>query len=431
MHRVSRLLSAVLPRSGFGHDVSVIAGGTAANQLLNLAIAPVLARLYAPDDFGTLGAFMALLMMTQAIVGLRYELAIPLVSTDRDAALMLLVTLSAVVGLTLLVLVPLCVWLAPISAVLPQTLEAVLWLLPVGACLGGMYQSLRYWALRESAYREIASTTIAQGVGRGLTQTGLGWLHPAPFGLVIGEIAGRGAGILKLGRLAASQVKHHWADIQLGDLRAAAAAKVSFPLLLAPEALLNGAGNQLPTLLLASFFGAEVAGWYFMTRRLLGIPVQLISAAAGQVFLGEGAMLVEQDPNALKVLFDRVSRTLLLAGLLPTLGLMILGPWMTEVLLGPEWEASGIYLRWLAVSFLLKLSFDGLINLPMVRRNDYALAWAAFRLALTCGTILYAYHANMSGTSCVALLGIAFAVGYLCKLWLWNRAVRQLQEASA
>jgi hypothetical protein len=42
----------LLPRNAFARGVSVLVGGTAGAQVLMVPAAPVLTRLYSPEDFG-------------------------------------------------------------------------------------------------------------------------------------------------------------------------------------------------------------------------------------------------------------------------------------------------------------------------------------------------------------------------------------------
>lgn len=430
MNRLVTKLRGLLPQGRFAKAVALVAGGTAASQLFGVLVLPVITRLFAPEAFGILAAYVALLMMIQTVAGLRYEFAIPLASTDRDAVVMLLVTLCAVAIFSIGTLTTALLFgtgLFHLQRLDP--LREVIWLLPVGVILAGTYQSLRYWAIRDRAYRDIAATTMSQGFGRGLVQLAAGFVQAGPAGLVAGEIVGQGAGIVRLGRSAIKKTKVYWGEISFAEIRMAARRNASFPLMMAPASFLNGAGMQLPTLLLAALYGAEVAGWYFVTQRLLALPVHLLGKAMGQVFLGEAAALARSDPSKLGRMFNTLSRKLLLFGALPTVALIVFGPWAMERFLGPGWGQSGIYLQWLAISFLLKFSFDGLINLAMVERNDYALAWAAIRLVLACGVVLAAHHLQLSATYCVALLSMALALGYLAKLWFWQRAVGQLQQS--
>ncbi len=430
MNRVVARIRALLPQGRFARGVTLLAGGTVATQMLSVVVMPLITRLFPQEAFGILASYMAMLMMVQTVVGLRYEQAIPLAETDRDALLMLLVTLCAVACFSIVALM-LAVLFAT-GLLHSRTLDlmgSVIWLLPVGIVLSGIYQSLRYWAIRDRAYRDIAATTMTQGVGRSLTQLGSSVIHAGTIGLVFGEIVGQSAGIAKLGRSAVRKTKEYWAGITRAQIGDAARRNASFPLLLAPGAFINGAGIQLPTLLIATLFGAKVAGFYYVSQRLLGLPIQFIGVAIGQVFMGEAAVLARTDPKKLERLSNTLTRKLLLAGILPTAALILVGPWAMERFLGHGWAESGVYLQWLSINFLLKLGLDGQINLSMVERNDYALIWAIIRLVLACGGVLAAYWLKLSPTWAIAMLSIGLSLGYLLKFWFWQRALHQLQRA--
>jgi O-antigen/teichoic acid export membrane protein len=429
--QVIEKLRTLLPQGRFARAVSLVAGGTAIAQLLGALVTPILTRLIPADAFGVLASYVATLVMLQTIVGLRYEMAIPLAKTDRDAVVMLLVTLTAVVACTVLTLLAAAALaIGAFRFELTEKLGVILWLLPVGVVLAGVYQALRYWGVRSRAYRDIAATTLAQGFGRSLTQLGSGIAHFGAIGLVVGEIVGQSAGIIRLARPALQRARPFLGGITLAELWAVARANKSFPLLTGPASFLNQAGRQVPTLLVASLYGAQVAGWYYVTQRLLGMPLQIIGNAMGQVFLGEAAHLAKEDPHKLERHFDRIARKLLLAGCVPALAIVAIGPWATELVLGNGWREAGVYLQWMALSFLLKFSFDGLINMAMVGRNDYALAWSILRLALACGALAASHQLDLSAAAAMGWLGAAFSVAYLLKLWMWKSAVRQLQRAA-
>src|SRR5690606_1541595 len=153
----------------------------------------------------------------------------------------------------------------------------------------------------------------------------------------------------------------------------------------------------------------------------------LIGTAIGQVFLGEAASLAQSDPDALARMFRKLSRRLLALGLVPAIVLMLFGPELVRFFLGINWIQSGVYVQWLSISFLLKFGFDGLIDLGMVGRNDFDLAWAIIRLVLSCGAVTAASALGLPATSCIALLAISLAIGYLLKVWFWNVAISRLK----
>ena len=86
MTRIRSSLRRLLPRNAFARGVSVLVGGTAGAQLLTVLAAPLLTRLYSPEDFGLLAVYASLLALIGVISSLRYELAIPLPEDDTEAA---------------------------------------------------------------------------------------------------------------------------------------------------------------------------------------------------------------------------------------------------------------------------------------------------------------------------------------------------------
>ena len=90
---------AFLPTNTFARGVSVLVGGTTSAQVLTVMAAPLLTRLYTPEDFGVLAVYAGLLALFSVISSLRYELAIPLPETKREAINVLILSLLSV-GLT-------------------------------------------------------------------------------------------------------------------------------------------------------------------------------------------------------------------------------------------------------------------------------------------------------------------------------------------
>lgn len=68
----------LLPKNAFTHGASMLVGGTAGPQLLRVLAAPLLTRLYSPDDFGLLAVYASLSALIGGTSSLRYELAFPL-----------------------------------------------------------------------------------------------------------------------------------------------------------------------------------------------------------------------------------------------------------------------------------------------------------------------------------------------------------------
>ena len=73
-----RKFNTVIARS-----IAIMFGGTVLAQGITFAATPLLSRLFSPDDFGVLGAFVAILTILISFSSLKYELAIPQASIKK------------------------------------------------------------------------------------------------------------------------------------------------------------------------------------------------------------------------------------------------------------------------------------------------------------------------------------------------------------
>src|SRR5215472_7489227 len=125
----SRLASA----KGFATNVAYMLTGTVVGQAFSVLLAPMLTRIYLPDQFGYLGVYTATLAIIGVAAALGYELAIPIAPSSEELANLLAVSIGALIGLTLL--------MALAAFLMPDRTLALLWtgspatfriLLPVG-----------------------------------------------------------------------------------------------------------------------------------------------------------------------------------------------------------------------------------------------------------------------------------------------------------
>ena len=110
-------------------------------QATTLLIAPLLSRLFRPEDFGLFAMYVTLLSISAPVIAVRYELAIVPAETDDDAFGLLLLSFGISIVLGVVVLIGLeqrhllhAVGLTPLAGYsLPIAL---------GVVLNGTYQTL-------------------------------------------------------------------------------------------------------------------------------------------------------------------------------------------------------------------------------------------------------------------------------------------------
>lgn len=409
-------------RSGFARSVAVIAGGTIGGQGIILLSAPLLTRLYSPEEMGVLAAYMSLLTMALSFASLRYEMAIPLPSDDQSAVDLIALCFLVLLANSAVLLVPAIVFAEGVAGRLNAIqLRPYVWLLPAGLLAAGIYQILNCYAVRQRAYHLIARTKLSQSTAQVSAQIGLGLLGAGPVGLLVGDVVGRAGGsgtfislLFKRGRSRLGKVTAH-------GVRRVAVRYRQFPILSSGSSLMNTAGMQLPPLLLAMYYGPAEAGLFALSQRTVGLPMRLVGQSIAQVYLGEASQIIRKDPDRLASLFGRASRRLLIIGTPPVIGAAVAGPWLFARLFGAEWAETGAYVQALVPAFIAQFVISPLSQTAIVmERQDVQMIADAIRMLLVLGAFWYSHHLGWSSSVAIRLYsGCMFLtyVGYYLLYW--------------
>jgi|SRR5690554_2352327 len=340
--KVSRLVRKILPTNSFARGVSVLVGGTAGAQMILVLAAPLLTRLYSPEDFGVLAVYVGLLAIAAVVSSMRYELAIPLPQDGRDAARLLVLSLG-ITGLTTLVTAMLVAMFgkAIASALGVPLLADIFWLLPLGVLFQGTYKALNYWAIRTKKFPLIAKTRIRQSVGTLAIQ--LCGFKLGVGALVAGQAGGQGVGIWALGRSAFRDPSFR--DRGILNVLTVAKRYKYLPLYSTWSGLFNVAGKQLPPLMFAALFSASAAGLYALAHRVLALPISLVGEAIGKVFFSNAAEAYREQRlgNLVCSVHDKLAQI----AMPPAVMLMIVSPEAFELAFGRGWREAGDFARWM------------------------------------------------------------------------------------
>jgi O-antigen/teichoic acid export membrane protein len=396
-------------RRSFAWNVSIMLAGSAFGQAFSVLLSPVLTRLFTPEQFGQLSVYNSVLAVFSVVASLGLELAIPICLDDLECA-----DLTALCGIALIATTGACAlltWSVPVHILFllgMGSLAPFRYLLPVGLAWLGGYYILVALATREGAFKEIARTRISQGVSGPLSQILLGALGAGTPGLVFGSIVGQASGtFLLLSRVALHQ-ELRFRQISWNGIVAMARRYAEFPLFASwARALDMAGGGMILYVLFAACYSSEVAGFMFLSERVIMRPLIIVSSSLLQVFTGEAGRSVSQDPGRLRGRFNQViTRQFLFA-----VSWIILANLMAGLafpfLFGAIWVDAIPYLRALSLLYLLQATLHPVSTLLQVlERQRTAAAWQIGRLALVIAGVLVPWRAGISalGTLWVSAL---------------------------
>lgn len=414
--KLRTVLASKLPPGSFIRNVVTLMTGTTFAQALLILVAPILTRLYSPEDFGIFALYTSILGIIAVVACWRYELAIVLPEKDEDAANLLVLSIIICFGMAVLTLILVALFRHPVAKLLgAPELTPWLWFMPLSLIAAGLFKAFNYWSTRRKQFRRLAVRQITQSTVTAGTQLGAGFaFHPGPGGLIGGSIIGQ---LTATGRLAwqiwRDEGKYLASYIRRKDLYRMSVRFRKFPLYDSWSGLLNTASTMLPALLLGYFFTPAIVGYYALGHRVLSMPMGVIGGSIAQAFFPRAAE-ARRSGNLDKITFEMFQQ-LLAIGLVPMLLITIVAPDLFALVFGSRWWTAGEYVRWLSLWLLFVFISSPLSNIYSVLERQRAglivnaVMFSTRLLALVIGGI------KGDALFTIALFGLTGAA-----LWIFN-----------
>lgn len=418
--------------------LAVLSGGIMAGQILILLASPVLTRLYSPAEFGVYAVFTALIGIVANVFTLRFEIAVPVAASDRQAAGFAALAVVAS-GLGCLLSLPVlwlgASWLS--GAMEMPKLAVLLWVLPLATFVQTIAETLSFWTVYRGTFQLNALGRAIHGGAQSVAQVALGLIGFSATGLIAGFVLGYLTRLLHLVRAISPADRELLRGTPPADLAPLLRKHWHYPAYATPATLLEAGTQLLPALLLATLYGPAVAGWFGLGQRLMGLPVRLLSQAARQVFMAEAA---RRSRRSLYHLFLRLSMVfcgLAIIGLLPVL---FFGPEIFSVLFGEAWRTSGEMVRLLVPLYLTRFVVTPVSHtLNVLGRQNVHLISSSLDACFLAGGFAAAWWLDLSPLTTILVFSLGSTTAYLVYFILAWRVARaaaansdaQLQSSEA
>jgi len=325
-------------------------------ELVSLCASPLVSRLYSPEEMGQLAVFVSIVTIISVFSTLRFELVIPLVNEEREAASALVLSLASSVCVSLVFFFAMLFFGKHVSAALNAgDAKAFLWVVPVSSLAIGLHRTLQYWVMREKDYKRISKTKIFQGVGKSVLQVLLGFFGFGVSGLIIGDISGQILGTRFLSVPLLRKWRVIFKGLSVSYIGSIAKKYKKFPLVSSWSALIASLSFQLPILMITSLYGAEATGSFGFAYRIISAPMLFIDRAVSQVFFSEASSLARNNPKSLNALIKGVFLKSLLIAVPVGSVFVLFGPSLFSLIFGSEWREAGEYAR--ILSFMIVARF--------------------------------------------------------------------------
>lgn len=310
------------------------------SQFAAIAVAPILARLYAAEAFGQFGVIVSFCNIAAALLLFGLNDAI-LAADDERAADRLL---SAALKISAIAWIP----AAAVSALAidrgyfglgPLPAAALLVIVPLLFCL--VLSSLLQASLaRRLCFRPLAAGYIAMGWSRAAGQLAGGALGAAYGGLAGGELLGRAVASRRMAKGLELDLRTVWA-IPHREWGAAVLRYRHFPIQRTPSTLLSAIAVGMPVLMVTALFGARSGGQFALMLTMLMGPVAIVQRAVGDTFVGHFGTRWREGREDGRRFAARASVLGFAGGAVVGALLWFLGEWLFVLIFGAEWQMAG------------------------------------------------------------------------------------------
>ncbi len=158
-------------------------------QGMSLLLAPVLSRLYSPEDFGLVALYLSIFSIMSVVSTAKYEQAIMLPKSNRDAITIVWLVLGVTFVVASITLITTILFNRPLANMTGNpALAPWLYFLPLSLLLHGIHQSATFYANRNKHFGLIARATIWQYSMLNVIRLVAGWFKAAFNGLIAGQI---------------------------------------------------------------------------------------------------------------------------------------------------------------------------------------------------------------------------------------------------
>lgn len=409
------MVEKLKPKSEFNQNVLTLMTGTTLAQAIPIAISPILTRIYTPEDFGVFALFLSITSIASVAATGRYELAIMLPKKDKHA--INIVVLSTII--TLLIsftsLIIIFIFNSQITNLLGNSkISSWLYFIPITVLLTGFYQSLNYWNNRKKRYKRLAISRIIQSGATATPNLTMGFSGLGGSGLILSRIIGQGFATYILGKLTLKEDKALFKEIKKLKIFALAKRYIQFPKFDILASILNASSHQATHILFNAIFNSTIAGYFYLTQRIIGLPITFIASAITDVFKEEASRDFNKLGNA-KTIYKSTFTKLFILSLVPSILLYIYAIDLFIIVFGEDWKVAGEYTQILTPMLFLRFISSPLSFMLYIGEKQKLNLFGNFLFLLL--TILSFYLAD-SAIETVEFLSYAYSFIYIIYLYI-------------
>lgn len=341
-----------------------ILSGNSISQIIPFIVAPILTRIFTPEDFAVYANFAAIVGLLGIIAAGRLELAFVIPKRNRHAQFLFVTSCIMLVGVVAL---SFSIYFFRYQVAnwynAPEMAQYMI-LIPLAIFSLAFHNIQENWMLREQRFKLISSNKIIQSATNNLLPIAIGYIGWGFNGLIVGWILSNLISII----LFLPAIKKSW---EAFDFKGSVAKLIlhryrDFPTINSIHAFTDVFATQfLIFWVITNEFGLVALGLFTVMNKYVRAPITLVSTAVSQVYYSEGAKL-RRELKEVWPLQKKTIKTTLIFAIPFTIVVLLFAPTVFEWYLGAEWRVAGTYAQLMTPYLFFRFITSPISGTPII-----------------------------------------------------------------
>lgn len=356
-------------------NFSALASSELIAQGIQIAVIPLLTRLYSPAVFGQYELFRSTALMLIVISFFNYDLSIYSSNSVKERINSIVLSIAILVFTTLMVAVLLLVFNDFfVSAIKSDIKEGWAWALPLYVFLTALTNLMLIILTKEGSFYLLAKIKIVLSILVAITQITFGYMNWGYWGLLYSTLLVQAIAFTMYFFPFYKELKSWFYAIELKEVKAIFSRNWRLPLLVLPGNFLNNIAQVIPVFFLGRI-DYSVLGYFSLARRLIDFPLKFVIESIQRLYVKELTDEVAATGKG-DVTFKKNLKILSAIAIVLFFGIITLTKPLLPLFFGEEWIPATSFVIVLSVLFCFRFIFGGLsFVLVLGKAPKLALWW--------------------------------------------------------
>ncbi|MBD8013369.1 lipopolysaccharide biosynthesis protein [Planococcus wigleyi] len=397
-------------KGNYGRAIITLASGSLIAQLITILVAPLLTRIYTPEELGMYALILTAESLLGGIICARYDVSI--VSEPNEKNVFPLIKLSILITIVFSTLATIAYGIYFSYFAKEGYGLYLLIFLFLMLIINGLLRVLEAYNNRMKDYKTISSVYVAKTFTQNIGTVILGLLHFSVYGMLFAHVTGMLAGLKKQAKSILPSVKDLYL-INSTRLKEVMKMHYRLPLYSAPAQFANRFSYTSIFFFIEFLFGLGTLGFYSISNKALGLPLSVMSNNISKVFFEEASREYDET-GKFKKSFNKTSLLLITLAIPMVIIIYLFSPSIFKFAFGNSWIEAGVYVQILAPMFGIRFVVNTVIyGLQIAKKQNLELIIQCLFIIASIGSFglsrIYSYDIYQY----LSAVSISFSIVYI------------------